>query len=145
MDTPFSLLPLCLSLPVCLSACLPAYLSACLSQVFKRHKGVDEDSSPLSEEAMDKSRVELAELERNFLERVAETTSKLKQGGGRGGASGGGSRCSRERPHSVFFGCFVCCCGPLTGSLFQFQYFDQDEMNLSPLSSSLFFSVLLLM
>lgn len=41
---------------------------------------------------MDKSRVELAELERNFLERVAETTSKLKQGGGRGGASGGGSR-----------------------------------------------------
>lgn len=72
------------------SSSLPGLFSP--SQVFKRHKGVDEDSSPLSEEAMDKSRVELAELERNFLERVAETTSKLKQGGGRGGGgSGGGS------------------------------------------------------
>lgn len=61
-------------------------------QVFRRQQGVDEDSSPLSEEAMDKSRAELAELERSFLERVAETTSKLKQGGGRGGGiSGGGA------------------------------------------------------
>ncbi|CAN0423772.1 unnamed protein product, partial [Ectocarpus fasciculatus] len=59
-------------------------------QVFRRQQGVDEDSSPLSEEAMDKSRAELAELERKFLERVAETTSKLKQGGGRGGGGGGG-------------------------------------------------------
>ncbi|CAN0552720.1 unnamed protein product, partial [Ectocarpus sp. 12 AP-2014] len=58
--------------------------------VFRRQQGVDEDSSPLSEEAMDKSRAELAELERKFLERVAETTSKLKQGGGRGGGGGGG-------------------------------------------------------
>lgn len=39
---------------------------------------------------MDKSRAELAELERKFLERVAETTSKLKQGGGRSGGGGGG-------------------------------------------------------
>ncbi|CAN0430834.1 unnamed protein product, partial [Hapterophycus canaliculatus] len=64
------------------------------SGVFRRQQGVDEDSSPLSEEAMDKSRAELAELERSFLERVAETTSKLKQGGGRGGgggSSGGGA------------------------------------------------------
>lgn len=81
---------------VCMFMCMVPYSHRIflppLSQVFKRHKGVDEDSSPLSEEAMDKSRVELAELERNFLERVAETTSKLKQGGGRGGAgSGGGS------------------------------------------------------
>lgn len=51
---------------------------------------MDEDSSPVSEETVEKSRAELAELERNFLERVAETTSKLKQGGGRGGGSGGG-------------------------------------------------------
>lgn len=59
-------------------------------QVFKRQRGVDDDSSPLSEEAMDKSRAELADLERNFLERVAETTSKIKHGGGRGGGGGMG-------------------------------------------------------
>lgn len=55
-------------------------------QVFRRNHGADTDSG-VSEEAMGKSWMELADLERNFLERVAETTSKLKHGGG-GAASG---------------------------------------------------------
>lgn len=58
-----------------------------LPQVFRRQQGVEDDSR-YSEEAMDKSRMELADLERNFLERVVETSSKLKPA--TGGVAGAG-------------------------------------------------------
>lgn len=57
------------------------HLTVLYKQVFRRRQGVDEDT-PYSDDAMNKSRLELADLERNFLERVAETSSKLKQAGG---------------------------------------------------------------
>ncbi|CAM9613829.1 unnamed protein product, partial [Laminaria digitata] len=56
-------------------------------QVFRRQQAI-EDETPYTEETMRKSRAELADLERNFLERVAETSSKLKQGRGAGATSG---------------------------------------------------------
>lgn len=52
---------------------------------------------------MEKSRAELADLERNFLERVAETNSKLKQGGGGRGAGNGGGGGGGWVVFSVFF------------------------------------------
>ena len=58
------------------------------TQVFRRQHGGESDPSQ-SGEAVGKSWTELADLERNFLERVAETTSKLKHGGGGAGAASG--------------------------------------------------------